>query len=80
MGLLKNAILGPLIIYWALMGHVMYNTFMRTPTEGVKVQEWPKDTKAEAKDAIIASRKPLIKDMFDILSGKGNVQKFLDTR
>ena len=79
MGLLKNAILGPIIIYWLLMGHVIYNTFLRTPG-AVSVQEWPKDTKPEARDAIIASRKPIIKEIFGLLEGTADVKQFLDKR
>ena len=79
MGLVKNAILGPLIIYALLNGYVVYNT-LKKPKEGVQVQDFPKETTAEARDAIIAARKPLIDDLLLALQGKVDAKEFLEKR
>ena len=67
-GAICNFILGPLLIYFILMGHVAYQTF-KSPSE-LDVPAWPSQATAQEKNAIIASRKPIIKDLMDVCAGK----------
>ncbi len=76
MGLIRNAIVWPLCIYGILMAHVAFNTF-KGPSDGLRVQAFPKDTKTEAREALISNRKPLIKAVFAALQGKGSINEFV---
>ena len=40
------------------------------------MQDFPKDTPKELKDAMIAQRKPLVKDFFDAFKGKLAIKDF----
>ena len=80
MGLIKNAILGPIVIYLLLDFHMIYHVFMKDMNHEVTVQDWPKDIKPEAKKAIIESRKAIIDEVFGLLQGTTKVQEFVDKR
>ena len=64
-----NALLGPFLIYLVLMGHVGYRMFVEEP-EPLSVQDFPKGTAKEARDAVVSGRKALIKDFMDAFAGK----------
>jgi len=69
------AVVGPFLVYYAFLGHVAYRHFVETPGP-IEVQDFPKDTPKDLKDAMIAQRKPLVKDFFDSLKGKLAVKDF----
>ena len=78
MGLLKTiglAILGPLLIYAVLIGHIVCRVFLQTP-DAIQVQEWDKSMPKEVKDAVISTRKPLIKDFMDTVGSKMTPEAF----
>jgi len=66
------AVVGPLLVYCALLGHVTFRHFVETPGP-IEVQDFPKDT---PKDAMIAQRKPLVKDFLDSWKGKLAIKDF----
>jgi len=72
MGVLRSiftAFLGPLVIYFLILGHVVYHVGFKEP-EPLKVPQWPSSTKVEDKQAIIAARKPILREFMDFLGGK----------
>ena len=72
MGVLRNifrAFLGPLLIYFIILAHVVYQVGFKEP-EPLKVPQWPSTTKSEDKLAIIAARKPILREFMDFLGGK----------
>ena len=72
-----NAIFWPLVIYFALMGHVLYSIVLQEP-EALKVQDFPQGAQ---KDAVINARKPIIKALKDAMAGtyKGDFAKDFGT-
>ena len=74
--LLVNAIVGPLIIYSIFLGHTLCRMYLQT-AEPVKVMDFPKGTTPQARDQIIASRKPMIKDFMKLYKGQ-TPSDFLD--
>ena len=72
-----NAVFGPLLIFTLFAAHAAYNTFGASPAGGVVIADFPRDTTAELRDAIVGSRKPLIKDVMGVLQGKLDDKDFL---
>ena len=64
-----SALFGPLAIYLLMLGHVVYQVGFKEP-EPLKVPQWPASTKPEDKQAIIAARKPILREFMDFLGGK----------
>lgn len=71
-----NIILGPLLLWLLLIGHVVYQTGFRDADE-ITINEWSKETKENEREAIIKVRQILIKELKDALNGKAS-QKFLN--
>lgn len=72
MGVLRSifrAFLGPILIYFVLLAHVVYQVGLKE-AEPLDVHKWPANTKAEDKAAIIAARKPILREFMDFLGGK----------
>jgi len=69
------AVVGPFLVYYAFLGHVVYRHWGETAGP-IEVQDFPKDTPKELKDAMIAQRKPLVKDFFDAFKGKLPIKDF----
>ncbi len=72
MGLLRtvlSALLGPVLIYFLLMGHTFHRMLLQEP-EPLTVQDFPKGTTQAARDAVVAGRKELLADAMDAFAGK----------
>lgn len=72
MGVLRSvfrALLGPLCIYFIILGHGVYMVGFKE-ADPLTVPQWPSTTKAEDKKAIIAARKPILREFMDFLGGK----------
>lgn len=63
MGVLRTAILGPFYLWCLLISHVIYNTYICTPSDPVTVEEFAKDVTKAQKDALIASRKDFVEEL-----------------
>jgi hypothetical protein len=70
------AVLGPAIIYAVLMGHVICRHFVQA-AEPLDFQDFPQSTSKDARDSLVASRKPLIKDFMDAMGAKADEKKFV---
>ena len=64
-----QALLGPILIYMILMSHVVYQVGFKEPNH-ISVPSWPAGTDAKDKEAIIAARKPIIREFMDFAGGK----------
>ena len=78
MGLVRsfvlNFIVGPMLVYFLLLGHVAYQIF-KTSSKSEPAPAWPLTVDAKEKEAIIASRKAIIEDLNGFLAGR-NVKFF----
>ena len=72
MGVLRTifrAFLGPALVYFILMAHVVYQVAFKE-AEPLEVPQWPANTKPEDREAIISARKPILREYMDFLAGK----------
>ena len=72
MGVLRTifrACLGPVLVYFILMAHVVYQVAFKE-AEPLEVPQWPANTKPEDREAIISARKPILREYMDFLAGK----------
>lgn len=61
MGLVRAAIVGPVVVYWALMGHVFWSLWGQEPDPKIAVErDWPAGTPKAEIDAVVAGREELI--------------------
>jgi len=69
MGLIKQAILGPLALYGLLMAHVGVRMFFTEPTP-IKVGEFSRDVSESDRAALVKARKVILRDVMEFLAGK----------
>ena len=62
------SILGPLLVWAALILHVIYHHGFTEPV-GLSAPQWPDHIKPDMKEAIIANRKYIIDDLKAVMSG-----------
>ena len=67
--LICQALAGPVLLYLILLAHVVYQIFLKQP-KTVNVPSWPVAVKTKEKDAIIAARKPILREFMEFLDGK----------
>ena len=83
MALLKKLLLwsitGPLLVWAALMLHVIYHHGFTEPA-GLSAPQWPAHIKPDMKEAMIANRKYIIDDFKAVISGTLRPAKFISTR
>ena len=76
MALLKKLLLwfimGPLLVWAALMLHVIYHHGFTEPA-GLSAPQWPDHIKPDMKEAMIANRKYIIDDLKAVMSGHGHL-------
>jgi hypothetical protein len=68
MGLIRSAIVGPLVLYAALMGHTFCHMWLRTP-DPLVAPKWTAGESAAQKDDIVADRQELIKEIKQAVGG-----------
>lgn len=69
LGSIFKAILGPVLIYFILIAHVVFQVGFKE-NEPLQAPEWPAGTNKADKDAVIAARKPILHDFMDFVGGK----------
>ena len=83
MALLKKLLLwsitGPLLVWAALILHVIYHHGFTEPA-GLSAPQWPDHIKPDMKEAMIANRKYIIDDLRAVMSGILKPAKFISTR
>ena len=77
--LLLWSIMGPLLLWAALMLHVIYHHGFTEPA-GLLSPQWPAHIKPDMKEAMIANQKYIIDDLKAVMSGKLRPAKFISTR
>jgi len=73
------AITGPLLLWAALMLHVIYHHAYTKPGP-LPNSQWPAHIKPDMKEAIIANRKYILEDMKNLFDNKMEVKKFMASR
>lgn len=68
-GFICRAILGPILVYLILWIHMVYHIGFKEPNP-LSVPSWPAAANAKDKEAIIAARKPVIREFMDFVGGK----------
>jgi len=71
-----NALMGPMIIYFALMAHVMYHHFIQAPG-ALTMTDFSADVPKDLREATIKARKGLIKSHLDVYSFKADSAAYL---
>jgi len=64
----KQGVLGPLILYGLLLGHVAYQV-SKTPKE-IIMPTWPVAVSRSDREALIKARKPLVEGLMDMAAAK----------
>jgi len=77
--LLVWSITGPLLLWAALMLHVIYHHAFSEPA-GLPSPQWPSHIKPDMKEAMIANRKFILDDLKAVMSAKLRPAKFMSTR
>ncbi len=66
--LVKWAILGPLIIYWILLGHIFCRMWFQEP-KPIKIEDFPKSMKRAEIDKVVTGRKEIIAAAKEAIAG-----------
>ncbi len=65
---IKWAVLGPLIFYWLLLGHVFCRMWFQHP-EPIEIEDFPEAMTREERDKVVMGRKQLIADAKEAIAG-----------